>query len=151
ETPSPSPSLTLPVRKRYRGTSKLILDINSERDELGDEDTDEGGKDETLDVDVERERERLDDEDHAVSEPLGLGYGELRRRELVEEEDQVLSTFEAWARNVDTRMADMSRAGYDDHRLIHDMLVQQTALQRELQEMRGRVTALEQERDRREQ
>ncbi|GJZ15873.1 hypothetical protein Tco_0551550, partial [Tanacetum coccineum] len=51
--------------------------------------------------------------------------------------------------HVDTRMADMSRAGYDDHRLVHDMLVQQVALQRELQEMRGHVTTLEQERDRR--
>ncbi|GKD34266.1 hypothetical protein Tco_1249775, partial [Tanacetum coccineum] len=50
-------------------------------------------------------------------------------------------------RHVDTRMEDMSRAGYDDHRMVHDMLVQQTAMQRELQEMRGRVTALEQERD----
>ncbi|GKC60449.1 hypothetical protein Tco_1088047 [Tanacetum coccineum] len=48
---------------------------------------------------------------------------------------------EAWAGHVDTRMADMSWAGYDDHRLVHDMLVQQAALQRELQEMRGRVTA----------
>ncbi|GJY90348.1 hypothetical protein Tco_0505544, partial [Tanacetum coccineum] len=52
---------------------------------------------------------------------------------------------------VDTQMADMSRAGYDDHRLVHDLLVKQAALQCELQEMRGRVTALEQERDRREQ
>ncbi|GJZ22685.1 hypothetical protein Tco_0559724 [Tanacetum coccineum] len=50
---------------------------------------------------------------------------------------------ESWAGHVDTRMADMSRAWYDDHRLVHDMLVQQAALQRELQEMRGRVTALE--------
>ncbi|GJU99298.1 hypothetical protein Tco_1328569 [Tanacetum coccineum] len=58
---------------------------------------------------------------------------------------------EAWAGHVDTRMADMSRARYDDHRLIHDMLVQQAAMQRELQEMRGRVTALEHKRDRREQ
>ncbi|GKE59629.1 hypothetical protein Tco_1498814 [Tanacetum coccineum] len=58
---------------------------------------------------------------------------------------------EARARHVDTWMADMSRVGYDDHRLVHDMLVQQAALQRELQEMRGRVTGLEQERDRREQ
>nr|GEU97356.1 hypothetical protein [Tanacetum cinerariifolium] len=56
----------------------------------------------------------------------------------------------AWAGRFDTRMTDMSRAGYDDHRLVHDMLLQQTILQRELQEMRGRVTALEQERDRRE-
>ncbi|GJT43156.1 putative reverse transcriptase domain-containing protein [Tanacetum coccineum] len=54
------------------------------------------------------------------------------------------------AGHVDTRMADMSRAGYDDHRLVHDMLVQQDALQRELHEMRGRVTTLEQEKDHRE-
>nr|GEX89646.1 hypothetical protein [Tanacetum cinerariifolium] len=35
--------------------------------------------------------------------------------------------------------------------LVHDMLVQHAALQHKLQEMRGRVSALEQERDRREQ
>ncbi|GJW18554.1 hypothetical protein Tco_0025990 [Tanacetum coccineum] len=54
------------------------------------------------------------------------------------------------AGRVDTWMADMSRAGYEDHRLVHDLLVQHAALQRALQEMRGRVIALEQERDRRE-
>nr|GFB11151.1 hypothetical protein [Tanacetum cinerariifolium] len=54
---------------------------------------------------------------------------------------------EAWAGRVDTQMVDMSQAGYNDHRLVHDMLVQQAALQRELQEMRDRVTALEQKRD----
>nr|GEV19605.1 hypothetical protein [Tanacetum cinerariifolium] len=59
-------------------------------------------------------------------------------------------TLEAWAGRVDTWMIDMSREAYDDHRLVHDMLLQQTALQRVLQETRGRVTALEQERDRRE-
>nr|GEU55806.1 hypothetical protein [Tanacetum cinerariifolium] len=37
---------------------------------------------------------------------------------------------EAWAGRVDTQMAEMSRAEYDDHRLIHDMLLQQAALQR---------------------
>ncbi|GKE02412.1 hypothetical protein Tco_1390395 [Tanacetum coccineum] len=35
---------------------------------------------------------------------------------------------EAWAGHVDTRMEDMSQTGYDDHRLIHDMLVQHAAL-----------------------
>ncbi|GJR95251.1 hypothetical protein Tco_0267425 [Tanacetum coccineum] len=59
--------------------------------------------------------------------------------------------FETWARHVDTQMANMSQAGYDDHRLVHDLLVQHTSLQHELQVMRGRVTALEQERDRGEQ
>ncbi|GKA95821.1 hypothetical protein Tco_0817916 [Tanacetum coccineum] len=58
---------------------------------------------------------------------------------------------EAWARHVDTRLADMSRARYDDNRLIHDMLVQQAVMQRELQEMRGRVTVLKQEMSHREQ
>ncbi|GJZ75257.1 putative reverse transcriptase domain-containing protein [Tanacetum coccineum] len=57
---------------------------------------------------------------------------------------------EAWAGHVDTRLADTLQDSYDEHRLIHDMLVQQTAMQRELQEMRGRVAALEQERGRRE-
>nr|GEX47736.1 hypothetical protein [Tanacetum cinerariifolium] len=48
----------------------------------------------------------------------------------------------AWAGHVDTRITDMSWARYDDHMIVHDMLLHQTALQRELQEMRGRVTAL---------
>ncbi|GKF50586.1 hypothetical protein Tco_0147053, partial [Tanacetum coccineum] len=47
ETSSSSSSLTLPVRKRYRGTSELILDTDSEGDELGEEDTKE---DESLDA-----------------------------------------------------------------------------------------------------
>nr|GEY06073.1 hypothetical protein [Tanacetum cinerariifolium] len=81
-------------------------------------------------------------------------------RSLEHEQERTVVTFgalwrhvlalEAWAGRVDTRMTDMSRAEYNDHRLVHDMLLQQAALQRELQEMRGRVTALEQERDRRE-
>ncbi|GKG56513.1 hypothetical protein Tco_0579837, partial [Tanacetum coccineum] len=56
ETPSPSPSLTLPVRKRYRGTSELILDTNSRGDELGDEDTKEDEDNESSDANDERER-----------------------------------------------------------------------------------------------
>ncbi|GKF95000.1 hypothetical protein Tco_0284700, partial [Tanacetum coccineum] len=56
EIPSPSSSPTLLVRKRYRGTSKLILDTNSEGDELGEEDIKE---DESSDADDERERVRV--------------------------------------------------------------------------------------------
>nr|GEZ82957.1 hypothetical protein [Tanacetum cinerariifolium] len=52
---------------------------------------------------------------------------------------------------VDTQLADMSWDMYDDHKLIHDMLVQRAAMQRKLQEMRGRVTALEHEKGHREQ
>ncbi|GKD13694.1 hypothetical protein Tco_1198101 [Tanacetum coccineum] len=308
---SPSLSPTLPVRKRYRGTSEIILGTDCKGDELGDEevslDSDSGSKDaedegpvigdedpslddegygfndESHGIDdeghsVERDGLGLEEEDEAVpegqqqaapvvettvGEPLGLGYGALRRRELAVEEDQRYSMFEVgqgsgsapeperservsafrqpalttwtdpkdstvyidvptyppsappvqtppspdwtpvatptatilvdedqfiqdeifsqryqlksleqeqerdvmtfralwrpvlaletWAGHVDTRMANMSRAGYDDHRLVHDLLVHQTSLQHELQEMRGRVTALEQERDRGEQ
>ncbi|GKA52952.1 hypothetical protein Tco_0746267, partial [Tanacetum coccineum] len=130
---SSSSSPTLPERKRYRGTSELILDTDSEGHELGEEDTEE---DESLDADDKIKSQGLDDEGHglgdgdhglgnksqglkdeglgleeeetipegqhravpvvetATSEPLGLGYGALRRRELAVEEDQVLSTFE---------------------------------------------------------
>ncbi|GJW01656.1 hypothetical protein Tco_1556907 [Tanacetum coccineum] len=82
---TPSPSLTLPVWKRYKGTSELILDTNSEGDELGDEDTDEDEEDESSDADDEREG----------SEDEGLGL-EGSEEEAVPnvEEDQVLSTFE---------------------------------------------------------
>nr|GEV31204.1 hypothetical protein [Tanacetum cinerariifolium] len=107
---TPSPSLTLPVRKRYKGTSELILDIDSEGDELGDKDNEEDGEDESSDADDERERSEdegpglkgREDEaipegqqqavpatDTFVGEPLGLGYGTLRRRELVVGEDHV--------------------------------------------------------------
>ncbi|GJV96972.1 hypothetical protein Tco_1548549 [Tanacetum coccineum] len=232
ETPSPYP--TLPVQKRYRGTSELILDTDSEGDELGDEDTDKDGEDESSNADDERERlddeghglddeghglddegHGLDDEGHglddkdralegkglgleeeeeevvpkgqqqvvpaadtAISEPLGLGYRALRRRELTVDEDRVFGrrwyillfadidrdvrelytrpgvvralwrpvlALEAWVGRVDTRLVDMLQDRYDDHRLIHDMLVQQAAMQRKLQEVRGHVTALKQE------
>nr|GEY10982.1 hypothetical protein [Tanacetum cinerariifolium] len=83
-----------------------------------------------------------------------------RFRSLKHEQERTSVTFEAlwrpmlaleaWTGHVDNRMTDTLRVGYDDHRLVHDMLLQQAALQRELQEMRGRVTVLEQERDRKE-
>ncbi|GJZ97311.1 hypothetical protein Tco_0669764 [Tanacetum coccineum] len=63
-----------------------------------------------------------------------------RFRSLRREQERATMTFgalwrpvlalEAWTGHVDTRMAEMSRARYDDHRLIHDMLVQHAAMQR---------------------
>ncbi|GKA61613.1 hypothetical protein Tco_0761132 [Tanacetum coccineum] len=57
------------MRKRYRGTSELILDTDSEGDELGEDDTKE---DESSDADDERERERerhsLDDEGQGLDD-----------------------------------------------------------------------------------
>ncbi|GKC76857.1 hypothetical protein Tco_1127631 [Tanacetum coccineum] len=170
---SSSSSPTLPGRKRYRGTSELILDIDKEEE-----------------VVPEGQQQGVPVVKTDVSEPLGLGYRALRRRELAVEEGQVPSTLEVvspsspvvsspiaspvatptttisvdedqfievgaqlelhgsqeWLEtrcscrgHVDTRLADMSHDRYDDHRLIHDMLVQQAAMQRELREMRGRV------------
>ncbi|GJZ02737.1 hypothetical protein Tco_0520698 [Tanacetum coccineum] len=98
---TPSPSLTLPVQKRHRGTSELILDTDSEGDELGDEDTNEDEEDESLGMDDEREREREEEEevvpegqqqavlvvDTTASWPVGLGYGALRRCEIAMGED----------------------------------------------------------------
>nr|GEV74640.1 putative reverse transcriptase domain-containing protein [Tanacetum cinerariifolium] len=98
-SPSSSSSLDLPVRKRYRGTSKLILDTDSE----GDEDIKEDKS-----LDVNDEKERSDDEGHchgsddegrgledtAASEPLGLGYGEARHRSLESIKDITPSTYE---------------------------------------------------------
>nr|GEV43569.1 hypothetical protein [Tanacetum cinerariifolium] len=292
---------TLSVWKRYKGTYELILDTDSDEDELGDKDTDVDEGDESLDLGDEREGlddedRSLDDEDRegseeeaipegqqratsvverVMGEPLGLGYAALRRQKLAVEEDRIHNTFEvgqgsgsitererperasalrqptitiwtdledgksyidiptypppappvqttpspewssvllpvslapyvvpspipspiaspvaaptstiplldavpptlfteidrdvrelytralwrpvlaleAWAGHLDTRMVNLSRAGYDDHRLIYDVLLQQATLHRELREMRDHVTALEQERDRRE-
>ncbi|GKE19231.1 hypothetical protein Tco_1426808, partial [Tanacetum coccineum] len=66
-------------------------------------------------------------------------------------DERPVLALEAWAGHVDARRAEMSKARYDDPRLIHDVLVQHAAMQRELQEMRGRVTALEQVRSHKEQ
>ncbi|GKE66232.1 hypothetical protein Tco_1520393, partial [Tanacetum coccineum] len=280
ETPSSSSSPTLLMWKRYRGTFELILDTDYERDELGEEDTEEDESDEDHGLDDESQSFKddglsLEEEEvvpkgqqqavtivgTAASEHLGLGYGALRRRELAVEEDRVPSTSKegqssrsvpeqqgaervfafrqptliTWVDPEDDRVytdvpayapqvahvqtspspewssgslpispsshvvpspiasprldalpptliADIDRdvrelytrsrvvkdeifsqryrfrsleceevrtvmtfgALYDDHRLIHDMLVRQAAMQRELQGMRGRVTALEQ-------
>ncbi|GKF60965.1 hypothetical protein Tco_0177751, partial [Tanacetum coccineum] len=68
ETSSSSSSPALPVRKRYRGTSELILDMDSKDDEIGEEDTD---KDEGHGLDDEGHG--LDDEDRSMeSDGLGL-------------------------------------------------------------------------------
>nr|GEW17779.1 retrovirus-related Pol polyprotein from transposon TNT 1-94 [Tanacetum cinerariifolium] len=66
------------VRKRYRGTSELILDTDSEGDELREEDTEE---DESSDVDGKKE---------------SFGYEEARRRSLELNEEIAPSTYEIW-------------------------------------------------------
>ncbi|GKB51725.1 hypothetical protein Tco_0902478 [Tanacetum coccineum] len=111
----------------------------------------------TLFADIDKVVRELYTRSGAVSDQIFSQR--FRFRSLEREKEKATVTFgalwrpvlalEAWAGHVDTRMADMSLAVYDDHRLIHDMLVQQVAMPHELQEMSGRVTALEQKRDRR--
>ncbi|GKC48847.1 hypothetical protein Tco_1071592, partial [Tanacetum coccineum] len=268
ETPSPSSFPTLPIRKRYRGTSELIedtedesSDLDTEREGPGSEDEGLGSEDGGLGLEDEGPGSEEEDEeavpegqqqavsvvDTAADEPLGLGYRVLRRCELALGEGLVPSTFEirqssrfmseqqrveeapapwqpvcatwvdlvdgtvytdipidvplvrvlvqtppspesrevrdeiffqryrlrsleqeqerakvtfsaiwrlvlaleSWAGHVDAQRAEMWRVRYDDHRLIPELLVQNTTMQRELQEIRDRVTILEREGSRR--
>nr|GFA47549.1 hypothetical protein [Tanacetum cinerariifolium] len=109
---SSSSSSALPARKRYQGTSELILDTDSDENEIGEEDTDEDeghglddeghGSDDKghrvesdkLEVVPEGQQRATPVVETVIGKPLGLGYGALRHRELAVEEDQVYNTFE---------------------------------------------------------
>ncbi|GJU91733.1 hypothetical protein Tco_1304156 [Tanacetum coccineum] len=107
ETPSssasPASSPTLPIRKRYRGTSELILDTetkddeskamgaSSEREESEDEGPDSKGEEAAL----ERQQQQAAlVEVTTADRPLGLGYGAARRRALELAEEITPSNFE---------------------------------------------------------
>nr|GEY56319.1 hypothetical protein [Tanacetum cinerariifolium] len=112
--PSPSSSLTLPIRKRYWGTSELILDTKTKDESLNFDAKGEGSEDEGPGLDYEgysledeglglEEEEEATPEgqwkvvllvDTAMDEPLGLRYEALRHRELALGEGSVPSTFE---------------------------------------------------------
>nr|GEW86190.1 hypothetical protein [Tanacetum cinerariifolium] len=110
----------------------------------------------TLFVEIDRDVRELYTRSRAVKDEIFSKRYQFRSLEHKQERTAVtfralwrpVLALEAWAGRVDTRMTDMSWAGYDDHIIVHDMLLQQTTLHRELQEMRGRVIVLEQERDR---
>nr|GEY66076.1 hypothetical protein [Tanacetum cinerariifolium] len=68
ETPSPSSSLTLPVRKRYRDTFELILDTDSERDEGREDDTEDDEEDKSSDANDEMESQDLDDDGQGLDD-----------------------------------------------------------------------------------
>ncbi|GJU57482.1 hypothetical protein Tco_1235248 [Tanacetum coccineum] len=82
---TPSPSSTLPVLKRYRGTFELILDTDSKGDKLRDKDIKEDEEDESLDADDERERS--DDEDHGSNDE---GHGSDDEGHGLGDEDNIL-------------------------------------------------------------
>ncbi|GJZ17494.1 copia protein, partial [Tanacetum coccineum] len=89
-------SADLPLRKRYRGTSKLVEDSEEDDDEEDEE------IEESMDSDSEEGEEVVPGGQQqaasvvriTVSAPLGLGYGALRRRELALEEGDIHNTFE---------------------------------------------------------
>ncbi|GKB16753.1 hypothetical protein Tco_0850676 [Tanacetum coccineum] len=90
---SSSSYLTLLVRKRYRGTSELILDTDSEEDELREEDTEE---DESSDADDEREDDEgqgLEDEGPNMKEEEEASP-EAKHRALESTEKIAPSTYE---------------------------------------------------------
>ncbi|GJT38426.1 hypothetical protein Tco_0938291 [Tanacetum coccineum] len=99
ETPSPSSSPTLPIRKRYRGTSKLVEDTedessNSNTEKEGSEDEGPGSEEEKEEAAPEGLQQAILVVDTATDEPLGLGYRALRRRELALRKGSVPSIFE---------------------------------------------------------
>ncbi|GJS47146.1 hypothetical protein Tco_0597267 [Tanacetum coccineum] len=70
ETPSSLSSPAFPKQKRYRGTFEIILDTDSEEDDIGEEDT---NKDEGHGLDdeghgLDDKGHRLDDEDHSLGD-----------------------------------------------------------------------------------
>ncbi|GKC29466.1 hypothetical protein Tco_1036760 [Tanacetum coccineum] len=107
ETPSssasPSSSLTLPIRKRYQGTSEPILDTETEGDESeaegtsskSEESVDEGPGLENEEAASEVQQQWIVSiEDTAEHEPLGLGYRMARRHALELAEDITYNTYE---------------------------------------------------------
>ncbi|GKB38749.1 hypothetical protein Tco_0883691, partial [Tanacetum coccineum] len=104
ETSSSSPS-ALHSRKSYRGTSELVEDTEDESSDLSTErvgsgDEGHGSEDEGPSLEEEEEaapeghQQAVPAEDIVVDEPLRLGYGALRRRELVIGEGEMPNTFE---------------------------------------------------------
>nr|GEY67214.1 hypothetical protein [Tanacetum cinerariifolium] len=122
KTPSPSSSPTLPIRKRYQGTSEIILDTETEdessdsdakrdclEDEgngledhgLGSDEVGHGLEDEGPGLEEQEEEAAPEGQQHvvlvvdtAIDEPLGLRYRALRCHELALGEGLVPNTFE---------------------------------------------------------
>ncbi|GKC98971.1 hypothetical protein Tco_1169246 [Tanacetum coccineum] len=108
-TSSSSSPLALPIRKRYRGTLKLVEDIedessNSDTKREGHSSEDEGlglkyegpgtKEEEEEEAAPEGQEQAVPVVDTATNEPLGLGYGALRHCELALREGSAPSTFE---------------------------------------------------------
>nr|GEY91680.1 hypothetical protein [Tanacetum cinerariifolium] len=90
----------------------------------------------TLFMDIDKDVRELYTRLGAVRDKIFLQR--YRFTNLEREQERATMTFgslwrpvlalKAWVGHVDTRIADVSRARYDNHRLIHDILVQQAAI-----------------------
>nr|GEY83461.1 hypothetical protein [Tanacetum cinerariifolium] len=172
ETPSPSPSLL--VRKRFRGLDDEGQGLDDEGQGLEDEGL---GMEEVV---PKVQQQAVSVVDTATSEPLGLGYRAARRCALNPSEDIAPSTYEVDpedekvytdilayppAAPVQTSPSLEWSSGSLPISPLSLIVpspvaspvttpvatIMHTALPHELQEMRDRVTALEQERDHKEQ
>nr|GEX30272.1 hypothetical protein [Tanacetum cinerariifolium] len=105
ETPLLSSSLTLPIRKRYRGISKLVEDTEDESlesDTEGESSEDGGpgledegpGLEEEEEASPEGQQRAVLVVDTAANKPLGLSYEALRCHELALGEGSVPRKFE---------------------------------------------------------
>ncbi|GJS83398.1 hypothetical protein Tco_0749939 [Tanacetum coccineum] len=95
ETPSssssPTSSPTLPLQKRYRGTSELIEDTETEGEKPKDEGTDSKSEEATS---KDQHQQAVPAEDKIEDVPLGLRYGAARHRALEQVMDTAPSTSE---------------------------------------------------------
>nr|GEV61120.1 hypothetical protein [Tanacetum cinerariifolium] len=95
ETPSSSSSSasssTLPSQNRYRGTSELIVDIETESDESEDEGTDSKSEEAASE---NQQHQAVPAKDPAKDELVGLGYRAARRCAFERAGDTVPSTYE---------------------------------------------------------
>nr|GEU84141.1 hypothetical protein [Tanacetum cinerariifolium] len=163
ETPTPSSlplvvSPTLPSWKRYQGTYEIIADTDTESEESKGE----GTNSESEEAAFEDQQQVVPVEDTTVDEPLGLGYGVVAdetptprlpvRPIWVDPENGTIYLDIEFDLHPEPQFrlqhhpSAMWQTRYEDHRLILN-----DATQRELQELRDRVTSLEQERSRREE
>nr|GEW41348.1 hypothetical protein [Tanacetum cinerariifolium] len=95
----------------------------------------EGSKDEGPNFEEEEEaapegqqQQAVQVVDTTIDEPLGLGYEATRRRTLELTNEKTPSTFRT--RHIEAQRATMWYIRYEDHRWIHDLLVQNAVMQR---------------------
>nr|GEW40956.1 hypothetical protein [Tanacetum cinerariifolium] len=142
-----------PSSFRKRGTSELIADTETERTESEDEDIKSEDQETTSEG---QQQQAIPAEDTAEDEPLGLGYT-LRSLERGHEDTgitigtlwRLILAPKAWAGHTDRGA--LWQARYEDRREIYDLRRQHTADQREMQELKDRITILEQMMDCREE